>query len=183
MEKVEKYCIKNGKRQMKGSFTVEMAFLFPIILSIIFSLFYVIFYQCDKVRVEVVLYEQIREREQEVYKEKIGDKLTEVEKKSKKARDSIYEQGFYLLRKRKVVTEKNHIFIKQKIIMQGKCSITYLDRYLQSLGLMFQRSLIIPIYNPMEILRIENVLPEESDMDKKLDYGQKKIMQIKSILE
>lgn len=162
------------KRQLQASFTVEASFLFPIIFIIIFSLFYVVYYEHDKVRAEVLSFEQAREEQQELEHEKIGIKLE---------KEKIGFQRIFLLRKECALNEKNKLFIKETIRLKGNCSIGYLDSWLKAIGLEFCREFRIPIYNPMELLRLKDCVLEQKEINKELDKEEKKVEQIKELIK
>lgn len=183
------------KKYIKGSFTVEAALVFPIILFVIISLIYIGFYMHDKVYIKAVI-DQAAMKEgmfvkhesefsngkiafEEINKRNIFDSLFGDLSSQKNVLESYLDiklsRGMFIGVIKEIETEVTHSVIEIRVNVDMDIPFSLVREYFTGKSTDISVSSKVPIHNPAEYARLIEVVYDTSSNVKGFDQIKEKL--------
>lgn len=169
---------RRKKSNPRGSFTAEAALIMPLIIFVILALIFLIFYLCDRIKIQNILHEGLEKAVlqvkrpgsfdgEEIYFEHINDRgplffLTGSLEQEREELEGFLsaglERGFYLAGPGILEIMLDHQRAGAEIVIRPNIPIPQVKKYFKRVPLIVKAQ--IGIHNPAEFVRIYTVLGE-----------------------
>lgn len=149
----KKSCFINKQIGLSGSYTVEAAFIVPIVLGIIFAMFFMLFYLHDK----VILYANIREKTVETAQENISYSSDELW-------ISDMQKYLWMMSVKSGSVSEDKIYVNAKVLAEKKIKLPLISRYMDT-NLKLSYKIKYMKVHPEKMVRTREILEKDTKKD------------------